>query len=284
MVDRTWIPDDVPLDKPNAARMYDYLLGGYHNFAIDRGAAEQMIAINPNTPLVMQANRAFLRRAIKFLVEQGIDQFLDIGSGIPTAGNVHEVVQQLNPAARVVYVDIDPVAVRHSEAILRGNSQAIVVQADIRQPKILLNNPRVTGMLDFGKPMAVLLLFLLHFITDDEQAYRLVRVLREALVPGSYVAISHGSHESAPRDVPERLEALYAKSTTPVRVRARAQIEPFFEGLELVEPGLVYVPSWRPEGPDDPFFDRPAKSDTFSGVGRKPWRRSRTRIYKSPPL
>ncbi len=121
MSENVWSPDGVPLDKPNAARMYDYLLGGYHNFEIDRAAAEQVRAVNPDAPLVMQANRAFLRRVVKFLVEQGIDQFLDLGSGIPTVGNVHEVAQQLNPHARIVYVDIEPVAVRHSQAILRNN-------------------------------------------------------------------------------------------------------------------------------------------------------------------
>jgi hypothetical protein len=250
--------------------MYDYLLGGYHNFAIDRGAAEQMIAINPDTPLIMQANRAFLRRAIRFLVDQGIEQFLDIGSGIPTAGNVHEVAHQLNPDARVVYVDIDPVAVRHSQMILGNNPTAIAIQADVRQPESLLAHPRVTDLLDFRKPTAVLLLFLLHFIPDDVQAYRLAHVLRDGLASGSYIAISHGSYENAPREVVDRLEALYARSTTPVRVRSLAEIEPFFEELELVEPGLVYVPLWRPEAPDDPFFDRPTSSHTFCGVGRKP--------------
>ena len=264
-----WAPDDVPLDKPNAARMYDYFLGGYHNFAIDRAAAEQVIAIYSDTPLVMQANRAFLRRAVKFLVEQGIDQFLDIGSGIPTVGNVHEVAQQLNPAARVVYVDMDPIAVRHSEAILRDNPNAAVIQADVREPEQVLNHRHVRRLLDFSQPMAVLLLFLVHFVTDDEQAYHLVRVLRDAIAPGSFMAISHGCHDNVPREIVERVEGLYARSTTPTRVRSRAQIERFFDGLEPVEPGLVYLPVWRPEGPDDPLLDLPERCVTLGGVARK---------------
>ncbi len=269
MSNAKWVSEDAQLDKPSPARMYDYLLGGYHNFAIDRGAAEQLIAINPDAPLVMQSYRAFLRRVVKFLVEQGIDQFLDIGSVTPTAGSTHEVVQKLNPAARVAYADIDPDTVRHSEAILRDNPNAVAIQADVRQPELLLSDPKVTDLLDLSKPTAVLIA-LLHYITDDERAYRLVRVLRDGLSPGSYMAISHGSHEDAPPAVTARLEALYAKATTPVKLRSRAEIAAFFDGLELIEPGLVYVPLWRPEGPDDIFLDEPAKSASFAGVGRKP--------------
>jgi hypothetical protein len=263
-----WISEDTRLDKPSAARMYDYLLGGYHNFAVDRSAAEQLIAINPDAPLVMQAYRAFLRRAVKFLVGQGIDQFLDIGSVTPTAGSAHEVAQQLNPAVKVVYADIDPDTVRHSEAILRDNPTSIAIQVDVRQPELLLSDPNVTGLLDFRKPAAVLVA-LLHYITDDAQAYRLVRTLRDGLAPGSYIAISHGSYENAAPEVVDRLEALFANSTTPAKLRSREQIAAFFEGLELVEPGLVYIPQWRPEGADDIFLDEPAKSASFSGIGRK---------------
>ena len=268
MTTSEWLPDDVPLDKPSSARMYDYLLGGYHNFAIDRAAAEQVTAVYPDAPLVMQAYRAFLRRAVKFLVEQGIDQYLDIGSVIPTVGSAHEVAQQLNPAARVVYADIDPDTVRHSEAILQDNPNTAAIQIDVRQPEELLNHPHVRRLLDFSQPMAVLL-SLVHFVTDDEQAYRLVRVLRDAIAPGSFMAISHGCHDNVPREIVERVEALYARSTTPTRVRSRAQIERFFDGLEPVEPGLVYLPVWRPEGPDDPLLDLPERCVTLGGVARK---------------
>ena len=263
-----WSPDDVPLDKPSPARMYDYLLGGYHNFAIDRAAAEQVRAIYPDASLVMQANRAFLRRAVKFLVAQGIDQFLDLGSIMPTVGSSHEVAQQLNPAARVVYGDTDPDTVLHSEALLRNNPNAAAIQADVRQPDRILNHPNVRRLLDFDKPMAVLLA-ILHFVTDDEEASNLARALRDAVAPGSCIAISHGTNEGPPLEVVQRIEALYARSTNPFRARSRAQTEAFFAGLELVEPGLVYVPLWRPEGPDDLFLDQPDRSVTLGGVGWK---------------
>src|SRR5919202_2110016 len=201
MTDLTWLPNDVALDKPSSARMYDYLLGGYHNFAIDRKAAEQLMAINPDAPLIMQANRAFLRRAVKFFVQQGIDQFLDIGSGIPTVGNVHEVAQQLNPAARVVYVDKEPVAVRHSQAILRDTPNVTIIEADACRPEELVHDPEVRRMLDFSKPIGVLIVALLHFVPEDEVAYNLVRVLRDAVAPGSYIALSHGSTEESPPDI-----------------------------------------------------------------------------------
>jgi hypothetical protein len=249
--------------------MYDYFLGGYHNFEIDRKAAEQAIAIYPDFPLVMRTNRAFLRRAVRFLSSQGIEQFLDIGSGIPTVGNVHEVAQQANPAARVVYVDSDPIAVAHSTAILRGNPHATIIQADAGRSAELLDHPEVRRLLDLSKPLAVLLVFLLHFITDDEEVHGLVRRLRDALPSGSYLAISHGTIEGMSQ-VGEQLAKLYASRTDPVKPRSRAAIEQLFDGLELVEPGLVYIPLWRPEGPDDLFLDQPERCLGFAGVGRKP--------------
>ena len=265
----SWAPDDIPLDKPSPARMYDYFLGGFHNFEIDRQAAQAAIAANPDTPLFMRANRAFLRRAVTFLVEQGIDQFLDIGSGIPTVGNVHEVAGALNPAARVVYVDVDPVAVRHSQALLQGNPNVVVIQADARQPEQILNHPEARRLLDFAQPMAVLLMAVLHFVLDDAEAFRLVRVLRDAMAPGSYLSLSHITIEDQPPELVERFQQIYARSTTPGKGRSRADIAAFFEGLALVDPGLVYVPLWRPDVSVDPFFDNPARSLIFAGVGRK---------------
>ncbi len=265
-----WVPDDIPRDRPNAARMYDYFLGGYNNFEIDRKAAEQATAIWPDMPLVMQANRAFLRRAVRFLVGQGIEQFLDIGSGIPTVGSVHEVAQRANPDARVVYVDHEPVAVAHSKAILQDAPYATVIEADARQPEHILNHPEVGRLLDLGKPLALLLVSLLHFITDNEEAYRVVRVLRDAVAPGSYLVMVHGSYEGLTPEIAEQLHQLYMRTPTPVKTRSRAEIERFFDGFELVEPGLVYLPLWRPEGPDDLFLEQPERCSGFTGVGRKP--------------
>jgi len=270
MSTETWIPDGIPLDRPNVARVYDYLLGGYHNFEVDRIAAEKTAAIYPDVWLVSQANRAFLRRAVEFLVAQGVDQFLDIGSGIPTAGNIHQVAQAANPATHIVYVDIDPVAVAHSLAMLKDNPIATAIQGDIRQPDRILNHPEVERLLDFDRPVAILLLSLLHTIPDDEEAYGAVRTLRDALAPGSYIAISHSSDEGRPREVFQKLQELWEQYGKPTNLRPRVEVQRFFDGLELVEPGVVYVPLWRPEGPDDVLLDYPECSNSFAGVGRKP--------------
>ena len=260
---------NISLDKPSPARMYDYFLGGHHNFAIDRIAADEMIRAYADFPLLMRVGRAFLGRAVQFFTEQGIEQFLDIGSGVPTVGNVHEVAQQINPTARVVYVDIDPVAVSHSATILQHNPYATIIQADARNPHLILADPNVRRLLNFDKPIAVLLAFFLHFVTDDEAATSLIRVLRNALAPGSYLMISHGSLDNLPPEIVDQIHALYARSTHPVKLRSRTQIEAFFNGLELIEPGVVHVPLWRPNGPEDLFHSQPERSSSFGGIGRK---------------
>jgi O-methyltransferase involved in polyketide biosynthesis len=260
---------NVPDDAPSAARIYDYLLGGFYNFEVDRAVAQKITEALPDMPLFMRANRAFLRRVVRFLAEQGIDQFLDLGSGIPTVGNVHEVAQQANPSACVVYVDNEPVAVNHSRTILEDNSKATVIQADIRQPEVILGHPETRRLLDFNRPTAVLLLSVLLFL-NDEEAYRVVRYVRDALVPDSYIAISHPTDDKTPPEQSERAEKLYAAIGAPVRVRSYNEVERFFDGLELVEPGLVHIPLWRPEGPDDLFLRNPELSGYYAGVGRKP--------------
>lgn len=260
---------ETRMTKPNPARMYDYYLGGYHNFAVDRDAAEAAIAIWPDLPLVMQANRAFLRRTVRFLVGQGIDQFLDIGSGIPTVGSSHEVAQQLNPASRIVYVDSDPIAVAHSEFLMRHNPLVAVVQQDLAQIDQLLGHPEVRALLDSGKPVAILLFAVLHFITDDQEAEAVSRTIRDALIPGSYVAISHASHEGVPETVTEQMMRLYNKTSSPFIGRVRTQIARFFGDLDLIEPGVVHVPLWKPEGPNDLYFAEPERGISVGAVGRK---------------
>ncbi|MDQ7030459.1 MAG: SAM-dependent methyltransferase [Ardenticatenia bacterium] len=262
-----WIPQGVPLDKPSPARMYDYYLGGHHNFEVDRQAAEQVLKIMPEARLMAQANRAFLIQAVKYLAEEeGVDQFLDIGSGIPTKGNVHEVAQGVNPEAKVVYVDIDPIAVAHSRAILEGNPNAICIQADARDPEQIVSHPEVRELLDFSRPVALLLVALLHFITDDEEAYGIVRRFGKVLAPGSFLVISHLTYEGWPEDVLNRIIALYKRSTAPGKARSYAEIQRFFEGWELVEPGLVALNQWRPMLDFD-YGDMPA---AYAGVARKP--------------
>ena len=260
---------EVRYDRPSAARIHDYLLGGYHNFEVDRIAAQQFAKVLPHVVQGMRVNRAFLRRVVKFLVAQGIDQFLDLGSGIPTAGNVHEIAQQANPSARIVYVDNELVTVRHSEMILGDNSNATIIHADLRQLEVILNNPQTQRLLDLNKPAAVLFLSILQFVTDDEEAYRTVRSYRKVLTLGSYIAISHPTIEEGGMS-PEQMAQGEKVYPIPVNIRSRVQIEEFFEGLERVKPGLVYAPLWHPEGPDDLLLDQPELASLHAGVGRKP--------------
>jgi hypothetical protein len=262
----SWTTPDISPDIPSVARMYDYYLGGFHNFAVDRAAAERALTIYPGLRLVMQANRAFLRRTVRYLVNQGIDQFLDIGSGIPTAGNIHEVAQAGNPQASVVYVDADPVAVAHSQAILRDQPRTVCVLADARRPEEMLQQPEVRRLLRFDRPLGVLALMLLHFVPDDALALHIVHTLRAALAPGSFLVLSHATGDQIPADARTQMTKLYANTSHPIIARSSHQIAQFFDGLHLVAPGLVYLPSWRPEDPDDLLLDEPTRSITLGGV------------------
>jgi hypothetical protein len=269
-VSPAWSPPNLPLDKPSPARMYDYFLGGYHNFAVDRRAADAAISIYPDFPLVMQANRAFLRRAVKFLLAQNVRRFLDVGSGIPTVDNTHQVAQRAAPETRVVYIDNDPIAVAHSAALLRDEPNTAIIEADVTRYDLVLKHPIVEDLLGAGEPVGLLMVFLLHFVLDDQLAYDLVHHLIDALPSGSYVVISHGTDDDIPGDVREQLLRLYSGTTNPVRVRSRAEFGRFFEGLDLVEPGIVYVPRWRPEAADDLLVDKPERAIGFAAVAHKP--------------
>jgi hypothetical protein len=250
--------------------MYDYYLGGGHNFAADREAAQRMIDLFPDLPRITQANRAFLRRAVAFLVEQGIDQFLDIGSGIPTAGNVHEVAQRANPAARVVYVDIDPVAVTQSRTLLHDNPRAGVVLADARATEQILADPVVERLIDLARPVGVLAMSVLHFFADEAEACGITQRLYERVPSGSYLALSHATTERITDDMRREVDLEYSRTTSPMVFRTREQIRRLFAGFELIEPGLVYIPEWRPEGPEEPFYAEPKRSNGYGGVGRRP--------------
>lgn len=262
-----WVTAHTSQDKPNPARVYDCLLGGYHNFEADRLSVQATVKFWPDVRLGAQANRAFMRRVVHFCFEHGIDQFLDIGSGLPTVGNVHEIAHQRNPAAHVVYVDIDPVAVAHSQTILRGNPYVSAIQADFRQPEQILDHAEVKRLLDLSRPAAVLLVAVVHFIKDDDQADRAMHALRDALAPGSYVAISHLTFDDCP---PDKAEGLIKSVLRTSKARTRTQITQLLDGLELVPPGVVYLPLWRPEGPDDVLLDQPERVLGWGGVGRKP--------------
>jgi S-adenosyl methyltransferase len=264
--------DDAP-KAATAARIYDYFLGGTHNFPADREAAQALLQAAPVAGDVARANRAFLRRAVRFLVDSGIRQFLDIGSGIPTAGNVHEVAQAL-PDARVVYVDIDPVAVAESLEILEGNEGATAIRGDLRDPHAILNHPDVQRLIDFNEPVGVLIVSVLHFVPDDSEAYGAVDRLLAATPSGSYLVASHGTIIGDifdPDDV-EAVEDVYkGRTSTAIQTRDRAGVERFFAGLEMVEPGLVWLPLWRPvPGEANVFADDPSGCPVLAGVGRRP--------------
>jgi len=260
------------LGQPNVARIYDYFLGGDQNFTADRAAAEHVLDNYPDAALAARANRAFLRRAVAFLAGQGIDQFLDIGSGLPTVGNVHEVAHTINPTARVVYVDNDPVAVRYSRELLveegEGARGVTVIEADLRDPAAMLSHPDTRRLLDLRRPLGLLLVAVLHFIPDDDEARRAVRAVREALAPGSYVVLSHATLDGLPADVIARFEAIYRRSSSPTIARPRARIAALFEGLDVVEPGIVLTPLWRPDAARDPLADEPGRAAVLAGVGR----------------
>lgn len=252
---------------PSEARMYDYFLGGWRNFAIDREAARRMLAIQPDVPLQAQANRAFLRRAVGYLSDRGIRQFLDLGSGMPTLGNVHEIAQGVVRDARVVYVDIDPHVVSHGRQLLDGNPHVTVIQQDIRQPEQVLAHPETRQLLDFTRPMAVLAVAVLHFL-DDEEASRTVRTVRDALAPGSFLVVSHTNVENVSTGCWSAGEQVFAESVaSPVYPRTTTGIARFFDGFTLVEPGLVWVSQWRPE-PGTVGLP-PERSTMLGGVGRR---------------
>jgi S-adenosyl methyltransferase len=263
-----WAPDGIDIERPSQARVYDYFLGGSHNFAVDRAAAKQGIAVMPDIAVQARANRAFLDRAVRFLTAAGIRQFLDIGSGIPTRGNVHEVAQKAAPDARVVYVDTDPVAVAHSRLMLADNDAAVVIQEDLRRPEAILNHPELRALLDFDQPIALLMLAILHVIPDDADPASLVARLRDRLPSGSYLAISQATDESRP-DMWVHLVELSKRTPAPITPRSRAQIERFFTGFELVPPGLVWAPLWHPQSADE-VGEQPERSCNYVGVGRKP--------------
>jgi SAM-dependent methyltransferase len=263
-----WVPPGVDTGKANIARVYDWWLGGDHNFLADRDVARSIIAVEPNTRATMRANRAFLGRAVRYLAnEAGIRQFLDIGSGIPTENNVHQVAQKAAPGARVVYADNDDVAVAHSRLILNDNPDAAVLQADLRDPAAILAAPETQLLIDFTQPVALLLVAVLHFIADTDQPGTILATLRDALAPGSYLVISHGCRDAKP-DTASNVETVYnSRVAAQVTARTSDQVARFFDGFTLIDPGLAWVSAWRPDSPAD-VPDDPSKYWMLAGVGR----------------
>ena len=248
--------------------MYDYYLGGSHNFAADRELAEQAMAVWPDARHFATANRAFLRRVVTLLAGLGIDQFLDLGSGIPTVGNVHEVAKTANPNARTLYVDCDPVAYAHGRALLSEVPYARFLHADLRYPKAVLSSAELTGFLDLSRPVAVLLFLALPFVPDEDDPEGIVAAYREATAPGSYIALTHGTGDYRPQAVAQ-VRDVYEHASHSMTLRSKARIAELLRGYELLEPGVVDTILWRPE-PDalpDPLNGDVTRYAMYAAVG-----------------
>lgn len=266
-----WIPAGVDISAPSVARVYDFLLGGGHNFAVDRETAERAERHMPGARLAARVNRAFLGRVVRFMMAQGIRQFLDIGSGIPTAGNVHEIAQRVDPDCRVVYVDRDPIAVAHSELMLTGNDHAAVVRADMRDPDSILASPPVRRLIDLGEPVGLLLLLIVHWIPDESDPLGLLSRYRYSLASGSFLALTHMTGDDQTDEVTEASGVLDGtRSPDRMTLRSYDEVMPMFGDFQIVQPGLVGCALWRPGGPADITDDARLNSMVYAGVGRKP--------------
>jgi hypothetical protein len=272
-VAKTRASADFHPQTPNEARIIDYLLGGKDNFAADREAAEQAVTLAPELPMMALESRKFLGRAVRFLADEGIRQFIDIGCGLPTQNNAHEVAQAAASDSRVIYVDFDPVVVTHARAILADDVQTGVIQADMREPDKILAHPDLRRLIDLDQPVAILLIAALNAIPEDETALHIVEHLRDAITPGSWMVISHPISDDR-TDVTEQLASLFQDqeivkgSRRRANLRTRAEVEPYFDGLKVAAPGITRVPDWRPESGEAGVA---AMTDwTLAGVGQKP--------------
>jgi hypothetical protein len=243
----TRLPDGIDPNRPSAARIYDYFLGGTHNFAADRAVAARAIELVPEIPAIAKENRAFLRRAVRFATAEGIEQFLDIGSGIPTEGNVHEVARATRPDARVVYADVEPTAVIHARAILGDDPNTVAVQADLHDADALLEHPDLRRLFDLDKPVCLLMIAMLHFVPDTTRLRAALRRYHAALPSGSLVVVSHGTESSTRKGEQSTLAELYTRSGTPLVLRDRDQLADLLGGWDLVDPGITIVSQWRPD-------------------------------------
>ncbi|GAA0438675.1 hypothetical protein Acor_78900 [Acrocarpospora corrugata] len=263
-------PLGIDATTPNAARMYNYYLGGKDNFAADRAAAEQVLKVAPEARELARQNRAFMRRAIRHVMaDAGIRQFIDIGTGLPTEGNVHEIVHAHDPDATIVYVDNDPVVLAHSRAILSRTPHTATLRGDLRQPLDILSTPALRDLIDFSKPVAVLLVAVLHFLTEDDKPGEVIARLRDSLAPGSHLILSHVTADERAHAA-QQGAAVYRKASSSITLRNRQQIMDLFEGFELIPPGMVKLHDWRPD--EDSAFatyrGRELPTWFFCGVGR----------------
>ncbi|MEU4209583.1 SAM-dependent methyltransferase [Streptomyces sp. NPDC026206] len=268
--------EEIDTSRPHPARMYDYYLDGWDNYEVDRAAAERVIEVHPQVRLSARANRAFLRRAVREAVHGGIRQILDIGTGIPTSPNTHEVAREAAPGVRVAYVDNDPIVATHAGAKLTDAGGTGFALADVRDPESILRNPVVRELLDFTEPVALLLVAVMHFVKDEEDPAGIIATLGDALPAGSLLILSHATEEPYEEYAAGRTDHkardgvldVYKNATAALNLRGRAAIEPLFGPFELLEPGLVRVPLWRPDGPV-PGAEELSNTIFYGGAGRK---------------
>ncbi len=272
MTESLHIPPGVDSAVPAPARIYDYFLGGTVNFESDRAVAAMLRETMPDVVDAAWANRGFHQRAARWLAEQGIGQSIDIGSGLPTVGNTHEVVQRITPGARVVYADSDPLVAIHARGLLTAEGTVRVIEADLRDPDGLLGHPDVLGLIDFTEPVALMMTAVVHVVAPELDPWGLVRRYVAAVAPGSYLALSHVTDDKTPPATVQAIDAMYKRGSQPVYFRSRADVARLFSGLELVSPdgpaaGVVHVGEW---GADDPALaDSDGSRWSYCGVGRK---------------
>ncbi|AQZ69915.1 hypothetical protein BKM31_58240 [[Actinomadura] parvosata subsp. kistnae] len=261
------VPKGINPRVPNDARMYDYYLGGKDNFAADREAAEKIMALGPSRDICL-ANRRFLGRAVRHVADLGIDQFIDLGTGLPSQDNVHEVARRVRPGAHVVYVDYDPVVVVHARALLAGTDARIaIVHADVREPAAILDAPETAKLIDFSRPVGVLFLGVLHNLTDADDPWGVVAAFRERMASGSALVVSHLTDDAHP-EVGKAAREVYDAADTPLVHRDRAAVARLFDGFDVLEPGVTHVGDWRP---DEPWESALAGGEWwYVGVARKP--------------
>ncbi len=264
----SWAPPGIDTETPSAARVYDYMLGGSHNFAVDRAVAEQALAVMPAVRAAARYNRAFLRRAIRRLFGRGIRQFLDLGSGIAAVGSVHEVAWQLDPAVRIAYVDTDPVAMAYNQHLLAGDDRAAVLDRDLRDVGGVLDDPRLAGVIDLAAPVGLLMVAVLHNLPDADDPYGVVAGYRDRLAAGSHLVASHAVPPPGMQAPSAAAQEQYNRTDNQLILRDEAGFERFFAGFELVEPGVVYASDWQPDDAAAPVEDVAAKM-TIAAVGRR---------------
>ena len=244
--DHLALAEEIDVSRPSIARVYDAVLGGKDNFPADRAVVEEVQKTFPDGGGAARVNRALLGRAVRFMAQAGVDQFLDLGSGLPTVQNTHQIAQAVNPAARVVYVDNDPMVLAHGRALLADNKSTIVVTADLMEPERLLARPEVTGFLDLSRPLGLIMNAIIHHILDEEDPYGIVARYKKLMPSGSYLLLTHFSNSS-----PEArgLEQVLLRTLGRGQLRSRDQIARFFDDFDLVEPGIVHLPDWHPDEP-----------------------------------